>query len=101
MARNVDPLNECRRRCFEAFKAAIAAAQVRFRDNFQACKDAYDAAVARCASDPDPVACRALASDNYTDCVRTVAQILSQDVETARITLENCLTMCNLQFPRP
>jgi len=98
---NITPLDACRKRCFDEYKAAAAATLVKFKDTAQECKSAYDAAVTRCASDPDPVACRAIASDNYTDCIRTAAQILSQEIENARLTLENCLTMCNLQYPRP
>ncbi len=101
MARSLSPLQECRKKCFDAFRLAIKAAFDRFTDNLTGCNDAYAAAIITCRTDPDPVACRALADENHTDCLRQAAEILSNEVENARLQLENCLTMCLLQHGPP
>ena len=98
---SINPLMDCRKKCFDAFRVAVAEATTQFKDNFTACKDAYAAALIACRTDPDPDACRERADDNFTDCARQSAELLSNQIENARLQMENCLTMCALQYPRP
>ena len=95
---SIDPLADCRRKCLDDFKARVKEATDNLRDNLAACKAAYDAALVRCASDPDPLACRDLANDNFTECQRQSAELFGAAVDTARLEYENCLTMCQLRF---
>jgi hypothetical protein len=94
---SISPLEECRRQCFADFNAAIKAAAEQYRANATACTDAFKVAVTNCASDPDPAACRARAEEVYTDCRKQSADLLVAAIDTARLQLENCLTMCVLQ----